>query len=125
MNTQTSSFLRLGIGLLAGTAIAAADNLAFGGEVSPIVIVGMILIFASTAGSVWGSRALPPITTAWVFLPAVHLVKHVFAMPDTIHPNTYASIVKLAVFSFAISVVGVAFGLACHRLRRLHPSRRA
>jgi len=124
MNMQTSSFLRLGIGLLAGTAIAATDNLAFGGEVSPIVIVAIVVIFASAAGTVWGSRAILPITMAWVFLPVVHLVKHVFSMPDTIHPNTYASIVKLGVFSFAISAVGLGFGLACYRLRRRHSSQR-
>jgi hypothetical protein len=34
---------RLGIGLAAGIAIAAVDNFAFEGEVSPIIIVALLL----------------------------------------------------------------------------------
>ena len=122
MKLEISACLPTSIGLLAGLAIAAVDNLAFGGEVSPIVIVGMVLIFSSVAGTVWGSRAALPVTMAWACLPGVHLVKHVLAIPDTIPPNTYASILKLGVFSFGISAIGLGLGLAFHRFFHLQQS---
>src|SRR5215469_14168573 len=48
---------RIGIGLIAGAGISAVDNFAFRGEISPIAIVGMLLIVAGSAASVWGVRA--------------------------------------------------------------------
>ncbi len=107
---------RMVAGLLAGAVIAAVDSFAFGGEVSPIVIVGMLLVVAAAAGMVWGIRALAVAVAVWAWLPMTHLVKHVFGLPDTIHPNTYASILKLALFSFVITAAGLAFGLASRRL---------
>ena len=121
MTPQTSLSLRIAIGVIVGAGIALVDNVAFGGEASPILIVAMLLVSASTAGIFWGTRAVLPAALVWVPLPAVHLLKHVFAMPDTIHPNTYASILKLGVFSFAVTATGLSFGLAFHRLFRLGP----
>jgi len=46
----------------------------------------------------------------------VHLLKHAAGLPDTIHPNTYASILKLAAFTFLVCSVGLGFGLAFRRL---------
>ena len=45
--------IRVGSGLIAGAGIAAVDNFAFGGEVSPIVIVGMLLVFGGVVGMLW------------------------------------------------------------------------
>jgi len=45
-----------------------------------------------------------------------HLLKHLMRLPDTIHPNTYASILKLGVFSFMVTAVGLGLGLAFRRL---------
>ena len=108
--------MRIGIGLMVGSGIAAVDNLAFGGEASPILIVGMLLLFASTAGMIWGTGAAFPAAVVWTCLPTVHLVKHMLRLRDTIHPNTYTSILKLGAFSFAVTTVGLGFGLAFRRL---------
>ena len=43
-------------GFLAGSAIACVDSVAFGGEVSPIVVVAMLLTATAVAGGVWGWR---------------------------------------------------------------------
>jgi len=32
----------------------------------------------------------------------IHFVKHVLGLPDTLHPNTYGSILMLAVFSLVV-----------------------
>src|SRR6516162_9557811 len=86
MEMQTSLMMRTGIGLIAGAAISAVDNFAFGGEVSPIVIVGMLLLAASTAASVWGVRAAITAAMVWVWLPTVHVAKRLLGLADTIHP---------------------------------------
>jgi hypothetical protein len=121
MRPQTSLPMRVGIGVIVGGGIAFVDNLAFGGEASPILIVGMLLVFGGAAGMIWGTRALFPAALVWASLPGVHLVKHVFALPDTIHPNTYASILKLGIFSLGVTAIGVGVGLVLHHLFRLRP----
>ena len=57
MNTPSGIWIRAGIGVVVGAGIVAVDNFAFGGEVSPIVIVGMLLVFGAAAGMIWGVRA--------------------------------------------------------------------
>ena len=44
----------LGVGLVAGAAIVYVDNCAFEGEVSPIVIVALLLAATATAEAIWG-----------------------------------------------------------------------
>lgn len=48
--------MRLIFGLMVGGAIAYVDNVAFAGEVSPIVIVLLLLAAASMVAVVWGAR---------------------------------------------------------------------
>ncbi len=113
--------IRVGSGLIAGAGIAAVDNFAFGGEVSPIVIVGMLLVFGAAVGMLWGGRAAIAAAIAWVWLPMSHALKHLMRLPDTIHPNTYASLLKLGAFTFVVTAIGLGFGLAVRRLSRRAP----
>ena len=119
MTRPAARLLPLCAGFLAGAAIAAVDNFAFGGEVSPIVIVGMLLTAAAAVGIIWGLRGIVAAGMVWVWLPLAHVVKHAFAFPDTIQPNTYASILKLGISSFAVTGMGLAFGISLRRLFRL------
>lgn len=116
MKMQSSVSIRAGIGVMVGAGIAAVDNFAFGGEVNPIVIVAMLLAFGVIAGAVWGARASVAAALVWLWLPMAHVLKHLLGLPDTIHPNTYWSILKLAVFTFVVTAIGLGFGLAFHRL---------
>ena len=50
----------LGIAVFLGLAVAAVDNFAFGGEVSPIVVVGMLLVATAIVGVLGGRRACGP-----------------------------------------------------------------
>ncbi len=122
---ETSLRLRLAFGLVAGAAIATVDNFAFGGEVSPIVIVGMLLIAVGSLAIVWGKRASLVAVIIWIWLPGAHLVMHAFGLPDTIHPNTYSSIVKLGLFSFAIAAIAMGIGLMLRRALRLEAQENA
>ena len=107
---------RLAAGLAAGAAIAWVDNVAFEGEVSPIIIVVMLLAATITAGAVWGRRGWVPAAAAWVCVPLAHLVKQAFGLPDTLHPNTYMSILYLAAFTLVVASVGTGCGVLVHRL---------
>ncbi len=109
----------VGFGLGAGAGMAAVDNLLFAGEVSPIVIVGLLLATTATVGAVWGRRGWIAAALAWVWLPAAHVVKHALGLPDTIPPNTNASILLLAVFSFVVAAFGTSFGLLARRLSKI------
>ena len=107
--------VRLGVGVAAGAGIAYVDNHAFQGEVSPLVIVAMLLGASSTATGVWGRRGWITVTAAWIVVPSVHLVKHIFGLPDTLHPNTYGSILMLAGFTCAVAVIGAGAGRLVHK----------
>jgi hypothetical protein len=116
MEMPSSVSIRVGTGVIVGAGIAAVDNFAFGGEVSPIVIVGMLLVFGAAVGMIWGARAVVAAAMAWVCLPMAHFLKHLLRLPDTIHPNNYASLLKLGAFTFVVTAIGLGFGLAFRRL---------
>jgi hypothetical protein len=108
--------VQLTAGFATGAAVATVDNLLFEGEISPIVIVALLLAATVTAGAVWGRCGWVAAVATWVWVPAPHLTKRVLGLPDTLHPNTYASILMLAAFSLAVSVVGTACGLLARQL---------
>ena len=116
--TQTSSWLRFSVGMLAGAGIAAVDNFAFAGEVSPILIVAILLLCSGLIGAIWGTRGFSVSAIVWAWLPMTHVGKQVFHLPDTLHPNTYFSILKLALFTFFVTAIGFGFGLLLHRVLR-------
>ena len=101
-------------GLAAGLAIAWVDNVAFEGEVSPALIVVMLFIAGFIATAVWGRQGWLSAAAIWVCVPAAHLAKHILGMSDTLHPNTYASIAKLAGFSLFITAFAAAAGFMIH-----------
>jgi hypothetical protein len=43
-------------------------------------------------------------------------VKHVIGLPDTLHPNTYTSILYLAAFTLAVATVGTGCGVLIRSL---------
>ena len=112
--------MRLCVGLAAGIAIAWVDNFAFEGEVSPIVIVVMLLAATATIAAVWGrhgwatARRCVVVRTArsshqtrsWA---AGHLA------PEHVHLHPYTSILMLAAFTFVVVALGTAAGMLIHR----------
>ena len=118
MNLFSNWQTRFLIGLIAGAIIVFIDNFAFRGEVSPIVIVIMLLISTITVGAIWKWHAWVAVVAVWICVPMTHVVKHLLGMPDTLHPNTYTSILMLAVFTFVISVIGFLFGTLINRISK-------
>jgi hypothetical protein len=106
----------LAMGFMAGLVIAAVDNLGSQGEVSPIVIVGLLLAATIASGLGWGWRGGYATFGTWLWVPAAHLIKHLLGLPDTLHPNTYASITMLAVFTLLVAAMGLAGGVFIRHL---------
>jgi hypothetical protein len=106
----------IGAGLIVGATIAAVDNFAFNGEVSPIVVIAMLLSATTTAGLTQKRLGWVTAGAVWVWIPGAHLVKRILGVPDTLRPNSYKSILMLAVFSLAVAAAGTGCGLLLRRL---------
>lgn len=104
--------LLLHAGHFIGSALLAfdVDNVLSEGEVSPIVIVAMLFATSAASAAVWGKRAWETGLLTWAWLPGAHLAKRALGLPDTLQPNTYASMMLLAAFSFVIMAAGLAIG---------------
>jgi len=107
--------LLIGIGFITGVVISAIDNYAFEGEVSPVVIVALLFLTSATFGAFFSRKGYLAAIPAWVCIPLVHIVKHLLNLPDTIYPNTYASIIKLAIFTFVVALIGFGIGILLNR----------
>src|SRR5262249_36602255 len=105
---------RLSVGLTAGLAIAYVDNFAFEGEVSPIVIVGMLLAAAATAGGIWGWEGWITAAAAWMCLPLVHLVKHALGLQDTLQPTTHPVFLIVVGLMFIVTTIGRGAEILIH-----------
>ena len=101
--------VQTGVGLVAGAAIVYVDNWAFEGEVSPIIIIALLVLATAGAGAMWGVSAWRATAVTWACIPLAHVVKHVLGLPDTLHPNTYTSILLLAAFTFAVALFGIGW----------------
>jgi hypothetical protein len=111
MKSSSNWQMRLLVGLIAGAVIVFIDNFAFQGEVSPIVIVILLLASTIAVGAIWKWQAWIAAVTVWICVPMAHVVKHLLGFPDTLHPNTYTSILMLAIFTFVVSAIGFLFGV--------------
>jgi hypothetical protein len=109
---------RFAVGFGTGIAIACVDNFAFGGEVSPIVIVALLVAATATFGGIGGRGGWTATLAAWMCVPLAHLVERVLGLPDTLHPNTYTSILLLAAFTFVVATLGTGAGMLVHKRGR-------
>ncbi len=116
VNKKRSKITLIVNGIFCGAAIAFVDNFAIGGEVSPILIVLLLLLFSSMAGILWGRRGWMAAISGWIIIPLVHLLKHIFNLPDTIYPNTYASIFWLAAFTLVMMAIGFGCGMILRKM---------
>lgn len=99
-----------------GVAIAAVDNLALEGEASPILVVALLIGTTVAIGALAPRRVWVAALAVWGWVPLAHLTKHMLGMPDTLRPNTYASIVLLGAVSLFVTVVGSGCGVLARRL---------
>jgi NhaP-type Na+/H+ or K+/H+ antiporter len=121
----TTGQIELAFGLLAGVAIAAVDRFALRGEVSPLVIIAMLLAAALLAGSLWGIRGWIAAIAMWVCVPGARSMEYALSRRDALEPNAFQSTVILAASTFAVTAIGFAIGLAIKRTGRRNTSTRS
>jgi hypothetical protein len=114
-NMASNSFwqkvpVQIGFGIIAGAANIYIDNFGSKGEVSPIVTTFILFTETTTSGIIWKKNGWIASTIAWVSLPMAHIIKHLYNLPDTLHPNTYASILYLSGFTLLVGAVGTGLG---------------
>lgn len=114
MRVSVSHPTRLGFGIFCGAAIAFVDNCASGGEVSPVVVVALLLAATAAGGALWGWSGWPAAAIVWASVPAPHLVKQALGVTDTLHPSTWASIAQLAGFTAVVVAIGTGAGTLLH-----------
>ena len=122
-NIKKSQQLIVLIGIIVGIVISAIENFAFDGEISPFAIVILLLIADVTYGGLWGIRGWISAFITWMFLPLAHLFKHIFSLKDTLSPNTYVSILLMAIFCFIITAIGFISGTLIRKFLK-HISKR-
>ena len=98
------------LGLAAGLVVSAVDLYAAGGHVPPVVIVALQVIASGALGALWGGAGWAGAIAVALPLPAVHAIRHARGWPDTISPNTWDSIVMMALFALAVAGAGFAAG---------------
>ncbi len=108
---------RIVYGLVAGATLVVLDNIAFGGEISPVVILTVLIAATIIPGLRWGGGGWLTSLLAWVGLPLAHVIKHALGLPDTLHPDTYLSIGYLAGFTLAVTIAATFAGAIVHRIR--------
>ena len=100
----------VGVCLAAGLGIAAVDAFGSRGEVSPIVIVAMLLSATAVIGFILPWRGWIAALATWLPVPLAHLLRLFLGLPDTLHPNKYPSAFKLAAFTLIVSAIGMGCG---------------
>lgn len=116
MKSSASISIRVFTGLIIGAIIAYVDNVLYEGEISPIVIVILLLTATIGFGFLWKWKSLIGVTLIWLWLPMTHVVKKVLELPDTLHPNTYKSILMFTAFTFAVSSIGLLLGVSINKI---------
>lgn len=99
-------------GLACGGAISSVDLFAAGGEVSPVVVTGLLLGAGGAAGLAWGRRGWIASIACWACVPLPHVALRLLGRPDTLQPSTWGSIALLALFSLAVTATGTLAGTA-------------
>lgn len=99
-----------GAGLAAGAVVAAVDHAALREQIDPVVVVALLLAVTAVAGVMRGWRGWPAALGVWLCVPGLHVVTHVFGLPGTLQPDTWASIGTQAAFTLAVCGLGFCGG---------------
>lgn len=95
-----------------GLVITGVDLFADRGEISPGVVLFLLLIAGAIVGAIHRRFSLVLAALTAVSLPAVHLVLHLAGRKTTLQPDTVASILMVGLAAVCAATVGVLIGAA-------------
>lgn len=105
------AYLAYPAAIILGLVIAYVDLFADRGEISPAVVLFLLLI----AGAIHRKFSLLLAVLTAVSLPAVHLALHVAGRKTTLQPDTVTSILMIGAVSACAATIGVLIGAAARR----------
>ncbi len=80
------------------------------------MIVTLLFVASGCAGAFCGRHGWVSAVVTWACVPLAHVAKHLLGWPDTLHPNTYQSIIFLATFTLGVAAIGMGGGVFARRL---------
>jgi hypothetical protein len=103
-----------GLGILLGLLTASLDVVAPWGDDSAKVILLFWVLSCGALGFLRPRRAWRWAVVVALWVPLAHLLLHALGRPDSIHPNTYGTILLLVPLSLVVCFAG-AYGGAVLR----------
>jgi hypothetical protein len=101
--------------ILLGLAIVGVDLFADGGEISPAVVLALLLTAGAIVGAIHKRFSLLLAVLTAVSLPVVHLALHISGRKTTLQPDTVASILMVGLVAGCAATIGVLIGAAARR----------
>jgi hypothetical protein len=97
------------LSIILGLFVAWFDVRApFGDDTSKGTVL-LWLVFGGSLGFLWPRQSWRWAASLGPWVPAIHLLRHVWGLPDSINPNNYATILLLVPVSLAVCLIG-SFG---------------
>ena len=101
--------------IILGLAIACGDLFADRGEISPAVVLFLLLIAGAIVGAIHGRFSLVLAVLTAISLPGIHLALHLAGRKTTLQPDTVTSILMVGVVAVCAATIGVLIGAAARR----------
>lgn len=101
--------------IILGLVVVCVDLFADRGEISPAVVLVLILIAGAIVGAIHGRFSLVLAVLTAVSLPAIHLALHLAGRKTTLQPDTVTSILMVGLVAVCAATIGVLIGAAARR----------
>ncbi len=103
------------IAVVLGVVITCVDLFADKGEISPVVVLLLLLIAGGIVGAIHSHFSLALAVLTAICLPATHLTLHFMGHKTTLQPDTVPSILMVGVVSLCAAALGVRLGAGVRR----------
>ncbi len=103
------------VAIILGLCIVLVDLFADGGEISPAVVLLLLLIAGAIVGAIHSRLSLWLALLISISLPAVRLILHLLGYKTTLQPDTVASILMVGAVALCVASIGVLIGAVARR----------
>jgi len=98
-----------------GFGIVFVDLFADGGEISPAVVLSLLLVAGAIIGVIHSRFSFWLALLISISLPAVHLILHLRGYKTKLQPDTVASILLVGMVALCTACIGVLIGASARR----------
>ena len=101
--------------IVLGLIIVCVDLFADRGEISPAVVLALLLSAGAIVGAIHKRFSVLLAVLTAVSLPGIHLALHLAGRKTTLQPDTVTSILMVGVVAVCAATIGVLIGAAARR----------